>query len=84
MIALEKRRGKEMLKKIFQKAATVSEDVTKAHVGAVSIFFHALYDPDHPSFTDFGAVYACDKSGCDDGGNAGVPFFCGFADDIYC
>lgn len=34
MIALEKRRGKEMLKKIFQKAATVSEDVTKAHVGA--------------------------------------------------
>lgn len=36
MIALEKRRGKEMLKKIFQKAATVSEDVTKAHVGAYS------------------------------------------------
>lgn len=34
MIALEKRRGKEMLKKFFQKAATVSEDVTKAHVGA--------------------------------------------------
>ena len=34
MIALEKRRGKEMLKKIFQKAATVSEDVTTAHVGA--------------------------------------------------
>ena len=34
MIALEKRRGKEKLKKIFQKAATVSEDVTKAHVGA--------------------------------------------------
>ena len=34
MIALEKRRGEEMLKKIFQKAATVSEDVTKAHVGA--------------------------------------------------
>ena len=46
MIALEKRRGKEMLKKIFQKAATVSEDVTKAHVGAYaaqSAYFFMLF-----------------------------------------
>ena len=45
MIALEKRRGKEMLKKIFQKAATVSEDVTKAYVGvyaAQSAYFFML------------------------------------------
>ena len=57
---------------LVKKVNEFLEKVGRDHVGAYaaqSAFFLVLFfNSDHFAFADFGAIYAGNKSGCDDGG----------------
>ena len=57
-----------LVKKVNEFLEKVGKRPCRGICSTVCVFSCTFFNSDHFAFADFGAIYAGNKSGCDDGG----------------